>query len=76
MLAADVIEQIAPEQVKCVSPTTLAQKTHSGAGLTLQELQHRLNEECISKGFDPYFNIPPRITPTPNDEIGKGEPKW
>lgn len=40
MLAADIIEPCEPGKVKCVSPTTLAQKTHQGAGLTLEELQH------------------------------------
>ena len=35
MLYADIIEPCKPGQVKCVSPTMLAQKTHGGAGLTL-----------------------------------------
>ena len=38
MLEADIIEPCAPEDVKCVSPTTLAQKTHEGKGLRLEEL--------------------------------------
>ena len=76
MLKADIIEQITPDQVKCASPTTLAQKTHTGTGLTLEELQHRVNDECVAHGFEPAFNLPPRTSPTPNDELGKGEPKW
>ena len=50
MLEADIIEPCAPEDVKCVSPTTLAQKTHEGKGLRLEELQHRVNDECITHG--------------------------
>ena len=38
MLKAGIIEQVTPDQVKCASPTTLAQKTHTGTGLTLEEL--------------------------------------
>lgn len=76
MLNADIIEQCSPDQVKCASPTTLAQKTHTGSGLTLEELQHRVNDECISHGFEPVFSLPPRTSPTPNDEINKSEPKW
>jgi hypothetical protein len=76
MLKADVIEQCSPSQVKCASPTTLAQKTHTGSGLMLEELQHRVNDECISHGFEPFFSLPPRTSPTPNDELSKGEPKW
>lgn len=75
MLKADIIEQCPPDQVKCVSPTTLAQKTHTGSGLMLEELQHRVNDECTLHGFDPIFCLPPRTSPTPNDE-DKGEPKW
>jgi len=59
MLDADIIEPCEPGQVKCVSPTTLAQKTHEGAGLSLEELQHRVNEECINNGLEPHFPLPP-----------------
>ncbi|KAG6818870.1 hypothetical protein H0H93_000737 [Arthromyces matolae] len=47
MLAAGIIERCNPAEVKCVSPTTLAQKAHAGEGLSLEELQHRVNDECI-----------------------------
>ena len=66
MLKADIIEQCTPEQVKCASPTTLAQKTHTGTGLTLEELQHRVNDECIAHGFQP----------TPNDDLNRSDTKW
>jgi hypothetical protein len=76
MLAAGVIEQCEPSQVKCVSPTTLAQKAHEGEGLPLEELQHRINDQCIANGFEPHFQMPPRAEPTPNDEADKSKPKW
>ena len=76
MLEAGIIEQCRPEQVKYVSPTTLAQKTHTRTGLNLEELQHRVNNECLAHGCEPCFSLPPRTSPTPNDEIAKGEPKW
>lgn len=76
MLKAGIIEQCLPDQVKCVSPTTLAQKAHAGSGLVLEELQHRTNDECIAHGFEPFFNLPPRSQPTPDDESDKSEPKW
>jgi len=40
MLEAGIIIPIAVDKVKCVSPTTLAQKAHQGRGLTLNELKH------------------------------------
>ena len=76
MLKAGVIEQCLPDQVKCVSPTTLAQKTHTNSGLILEELQHRVNDECISHGYKPAFHLPPRALPTPDDESNQSDPKW
>ena len=76
MLEAGIIEQCLPDQVKCVSPTTLAQKVHSGPGLHLEELQHRVNDECISHGYNSLFNLPPRTAPAPDDESNVKEPKW
>ena len=75
MLKAGIIEACRPEDVKCISATTLAQKAHEGKGLTLEELQHRVNDECVTHGFEPKFDLPPRTSPTPDDGIPK-EPKW
>ena len=75
MLEAGIIEACKPEEVKCISPTTLAQKTHEGKGLALEELQHRVNDECVDSGMDTRFDLPPRTTPTPDDTI-KSDPKW
>ena len=75
MLKAGVIEACKPEDIKCVSATTLAQKAHQGKGLSLKELQHRVNNECITHGMETRFDLPPRKTPMPNDSI-PDDPKW
>ena len=77
MLNADIIDPCEPSQVKCVSPTTLVQKTHEGVGLTLDELQHRVNDKCIRNGLEPHFPLPPRPEPMTEDIGDKNnEPKW
>jgi hypothetical protein len=38
MLDVGIIECTDPVKIKCMSPTTLGQKQHDGAGLTLEEL--------------------------------------
>jgi transposase InsO family protein len=75
MLEAGVIEACKPEDVKCISATTLAQKAHQGKGLTLGELQHRVNDECVTHGMDAKFDLPPRTAPTPEDKPIE-DPKW
>lgn len=65
LIKADIIEPIRPEDVKCASPITLAQKTHDGQGLTMDEIQHHVNAECIQIGAPlAYGNIT-----TPADNI-------
>ena len=79
MLDADIIEPCKPGQVKCVSPTTLAQKAHQGAGLILDELQHCINDKCSCNGLEPHFALPPRpTTQMTAEETGDrdNEPKW
>jgi hypothetical protein len=75
MLEAGVIEACKPDDVKCISATTLAHKTHQGKGHALIELQHRVNDECIANGMEPRFDLPPRTAPTPEDDT-PGETKW
>ena len=43
-----------------MSPTVLAQKKHNGGGLTIEELLHKLNNQCIAHGLDLIPNLPPR----------------
>ena len=78
MLEAGIIEPCQPDQVKCVSPTTLAQKAHESGGLTLKELQHKVNDQCIEAGLEPCFNLPPRLAPTQSSgtKSPNRPPKW
>ncbi|RXW14873.1 hypothetical protein EST38_g10981 [Candolleomyces aberdarensis] len=69
MLEADVIEPIHYQDVKCCSATTLARKAHEGGGMTLEELQHRVNEECIAAGFPSAFDLPPRPQPSLDQDM-------
>jgi len=50
MLAAGIIEKTPPGKVKCCINTVLAQKAHEHGGLTLKELQYKVNEQCAQQG--------------------------
>ncbi|TFY75748.1 hypothetical protein EWM64_g8265 [Hericium alpestre] len=76
MLEAGIIVQVHPSQVKAVSPTTLAQKAHEGASLTLQELQHRVNDECECTGMASAFELPPRPEGVPPEHQPVAPQKW
>ena len=76
MLNAGVIEHIDPSCVKCVSPTTLAQKAHKGGGLTLKELQQQINAKYVKTGLEPYFDIPIAEESTETPEPNPKEQKW
>ncbi|KAJ3831017.1 hypothetical protein F5878DRAFT_668039, partial [Lentinula raphanica] len=81
LLASDIIEQCDPSEVKCVSPTRLAKKAHEGGGLALEELQHRLNDQCIAAGLPPCFDLPPRSVEANGVQLEEGAtgekpPKW
>ena len=56
-MEADIVEIIHPEDVKCCSPITLAQKLHDSPGMTLNELKHKVNKECIIQNRLPKHNI-------------------
>lgn len=75
LIEAGVIEQIHPRDVKCASPTTLAQKAHDSGGLTLTELQHRVNEQFIEAGVSTPFKLPERTESTPVPKTSES-PKW
>ena len=65
LLTAGIIETIRPEDIKCCSPITLAQKAHDKPGLSLNELKHRVNEQCISGGMAPKHDIEARDNKEP-----------
>jgi hypothetical protein len=77
LLLAGVIRPIAAADVKCCSPVTIAQKAHSGGGLTMNELIYHLEDQCIAAGRKPADNLPPREEPsTPSTESKITEPKF
>ena len=72
MLEAGIIRVIHPRDVRFVAQTVLAQKTHDGQGLPLNELKHRINEQCIKHGLPGEFDMPPRPEP-PDTATGKDQ---
>jgi len=58
MLAAGIIKRAPPDAVKCCATTVLAQKAHEHGGLTLEELQYKVNEQCTKDGHPPAFKLP------------------
>jgi hypothetical protein len=76
MLGAGIIESISPTDVKCVPPTTLAQKAHqNGKTRTILELQHQINDQCIAAGIPASFTLPER-PPTAPDVDNPKKPSW
>jgi hypothetical protein len=65
LVKADIVEPIRPEDVKCVSPITLAQKVHTKEGLSMDELRHQVNEECIANGHPPVHKVDSSAYHTP-----------
>ena len=77
MLEAGIIRPIAHQDVKCCSVTTLAKKAHEGSGRTLNELKHRINEQCIAAGFPSAFEELPPIEDThPDLNQPPAQTKW
>ena len=74
LIAADIIETICPEDIKCCSPITLAQKAHERPGLSLNEIQHRVSEECIVHGMTPAHNIDAKDPTSANSTPTKHNP--
>lgn len=74
MLAAEVIEPIHPRDVKFAAPTVLAQKAHSGDGLSHDELKYLVNKQCVDNGHPSMFDVPKSVNPPPPKPVGK--PKW
>ena len=59
MLEAGVIRPIHPGEVRFVAQTVLAQKAHDRQGLSIEELKHKVNEQCIQHGLPGKFEMPP-----------------
>ena len=77
MLEAGIIRPIAHQDVKCCSVTTLAKKAHEGSGRTLNDLKHRINEQCIAAGFPSAFEDLPPVDETHADlGLPPAQTKW
>lgn len=78
MLDADIIEPIDVQDVKCCGATTLARKAHDGNGLTLDKIQHRVNDQCVTAGMEDMFEkLGPRETKAENtDSDAPQVTKW
>ena len=76
MLKGGIIRSIHPGEVKCVAPSVLAQKAHENTGLSLDELKHKVNDECVKHGLPAAFDLPTRPPPTENAPTNTSPKKW
>ena len=79
MLGTGVIASISHRDVKSCGVTMLAKKVHKGGGLSIEELQHQVNEECIAVGFPSAFENLPPCPDSPEKGLPLGEApatKW
>jgi hypothetical protein len=77
MLEAGIIAPVNHSEVKCCGATTLAKKAHEGTGLNIEELQHQVNDECITAGIPPAFkDLPPKHCEQPETTPVETQTKW
>ena len=77
MLEAGIIRPIHPSEVRFVAQTVLAKKTHEGEGLSIGELKHKVNEQCLKHGLPNEFEMPPQPEPNPSNSTARDTPiKW
>ena len=77
MLEAGIIRPIHPSEVRFVAQTVLAQKAHDGQGLSIEELKHKVNEQCLKNGLPDEFEIPPCPEANHNGPTTQNTPtKW
>ena len=60
MVEAGIIAPIHPRDVRAVAPVVFSKKTHDGQGLSLDELKHRVNDQCVELGLASAEDLPPR----------------
>ena len=76
MLKGGIIRPMHPGEVKCVAPSVLAQKAHGNGGLSLDELKHKVNDECIKHSLPAAFDLPTRPPPTETVPTNTSPEKW
>ena len=76
MLKGGIICPMHPGEVRCVTPSVLAQKAHENTGLSLDELKHKVNDKCVKYGLPTAFDLPSH--PPPLDDASAMLPpkKW
>jgi hypothetical protein len=72
---AGVIQRIEHKDIRAVSLVTLPQKPHTGEGLPVEELLHRINDECIWYGLPTAEDLPEQPQHPPVDPTESTEPK-
>jgi hypothetical protein len=78
MIEAGIIEHAPPELVKCCTNTVLAKKAHEQEGMTLEELQCAVNDQCLRHNQPPVFMLPEHEVaegPTKTNQDAKPQ-KW
>jgi hypothetical protein len=77
MVGAGIVAPIHPRDVRAVAPVVFSKKTHEGQGLPLDELKHRVNDQCVELGLPSAEDLPPRPMSRdgPNNETPMSQ-KW
>jgi len=76
MLKGGIIRPMHPGEVKCVALSVLAQKAHENTGLSLDELKHKVNDECVKHGLPTAFDLPPRPLQSEGFPTTTSPKKW
>ena len=76
MLEAGIISSIHPRDICFIAQMVLAQKAHERDGLTIEELKHQVNDQCIEQGLPSEFEMPPQPEPIePREKTMQDKPK-
>jgi hypothetical protein len=77
MRKAGITQFIPADEVKAVVSTVLMQKTHSGTSLSLNDIQHIFNKQCIELGEPLDSNFDLSLTPDRIAElVDPAKVKW
>ena len=77
MLKAGIIHPIHPSKVQFIVQMVLVQKTHNGQGLSIEELKHKVNNQCLKHNLPGKFKTPALPEQVANPSIPENTPiKW
>jgi hypothetical protein len=60
MVEAGIVAPIHPRDICAVVLVVFSKKTHEGQGLPLDELKHRINNQCMELGLPGVEDLPRR----------------